>query len=569
MAKEKKQIPKTTKKDFYYEISGTLTILLCLVLLSELGTVGIILKNLFKIIFGDFYFVVVIYLIGQGIYALVKEKWFDFKSIRFNGFLLFLFSLFLLVHISFIELYAISNQTILSSTLELYKDSVFNESFIASYGGGIVGAITAQIFVVLFNKIGAIIFAIIFMVLAISFMTNLSFKSFAYSFTYIFNKSKKIGIFIYRYFKNINYPNKIEKAKSRGYIVNINLLTDIPIQTNELVQRRISQDEFEAITALIYQSNGYISEKKLLIGYTQTRYLFIGNFYNISETKIDSLINRKKLFYKDTNKMIIEAPNKIKKILTLKNLLLINQSNEIPIGIELNDMVLYFSPLVHQNILISGEYGSGIKTFIKAFVISLIFRLKDNFNLILCDFYEEFSDFKYLPNLFYPINKKVEGLDDVFDELTIELEKRLNIINEYGVDNYLSLNKTLINKKMEEIKPIFVIINNLDMLRKKNYNINNKILYFLKFGYKTGIHIIMINRTFKIDSSIIANTKTKILFKCSTIDQSYEIIGSANGCSLIGNGDVLFIHEIMIYHLQLPYISDGDFHRVISKFILN
>ena len=94
MAKEKKQIPKTTKKDFFYEITGTLTILLCLVLLSELGTVGLILKNLFKVIFGDFYFVVVIYLIGQGIYALVKEKWFDFKSIRFNGFLLFLFSLF-------------------------------------------------------------------------------------------------------------------------------------------------------------------------------------------------------------------------------------------------------------------------------------------------------------------------------------------------------------------------------------------------------------------------------------------------------------------------------------------
>ena len=164
MAKEKKLIPKTTKKDFYYEISGTLTILLCLVLLSELGTVGIVLKNLFKVIFGDFYFVVVIYLIGQGIYALVKEKWFDFKSIRFNGFLLFLFSLFLIVHISFLDLYMISNQTILSSTLQLYKDAIFSNKYISSYGGGIMGGISAQIFVVLFNKIGAMIFAIIFMI---------------------------------------------------------------------------------------------------------------------------------------------------------------------------------------------------------------------------------------------------------------------------------------------------------------------------------------------------------------------------------------------------------------------
>ena len=569
MAKEKKLIPKTTKKDFYYEITGTLTILLCLVLLSELGTVGIILKNLFKVVFGDFYFVVVIYLIGQGIYALVKEKWFDFKSIRFNGFLLFLFSLFLLVHLSFLDLYNIKAQTILSSTLQLYKDAIFSNKYLASFGGGIMGGISSQIFVVLFNKIGALIFAIIFMILSISFMTNLSFKTFIYSFSFILNKTKKVGLFIYRYFKNINYPTKKDTIGKRGLILNINLLTDIPNNSNDLLQQRLSFDEFEAITRLIYQYNGFISEKRMMIGYTQTRYLFIGNFTMIDEKKVDGLLNRNNLFYKDQNRLIIEASNKIKKILTLKTLLLLNDSNDIPIGVELNDLTLYFSPLVHQNILISGENGSGIKTFIKSFVISLIFRLKERFNLILCDYLDEFNDFKYLTNLYYPISKKTEDLDDILDELTVELEKRLNILSESSCDNYLSLNKTLVTKKIEEIKPIFLIINNLDTLRKKNYNINNKLLYFLKFGYKTGIHIIMINRNHGINSMILSNTKTKIMLKTSTIDQSFEIIGSKNGCSLIGNGDALFIHDISIYHIQLPFISDGDFHRVISKYILN
>ena len=58
VAKEKKLNPKSSKKDFFYEISGTLSILLCLILLSELGTVGTILKILSKVIFGDFYFIV-------------------------------------------------------------------------------------------------------------------------------------------------------------------------------------------------------------------------------------------------------------------------------------------------------------------------------------------------------------------------------------------------------------------------------------------------------------------------------------------------------------------------------
>ena len=37
----------------------------------------------------------------------------------------------------------------------------------------------------------------------------------------------------------------------------------------------------------------------------------------------------------------------------------------------------------------------------------------------------------------------------------------------------------------------------------------------------------------------------------------------------IGNGDAIIVSELSIYHVQLPYISDSDYHRVINKFILN
>lgn len=570
MAKEKKQIPKTTKKDFFYEISGTLTILLCLVLLSELGTVGLILKNLFKLLFGDYYFIIVFYLIGQGIFALVKEKWFDFKSLRFNGFILFLISLFLIVHIAFLDMYNISNSTILSSTIEIYKGSLMESKLISSYGGGILGAIIAQIFVVLFNRIGALIFAIIFMILSISFITNLRFSTFITSMRFIFSKSKKFGIVVYRYFKNIDYPEKTNKLRNRHVFINLNLLTDLDTTSNKVLQTRISNDEFDAIISLIYSLNGYISDKKLLIGYSQTRYYITGNVVMISETHLEVILKRKFLFYKEASRIIIEAPNKVKEMLTIKSLLLkaVN-SDLIPIGIEINDTILYFNPIVNQNIIISGEIGSGVRTFIKSFIISLIFRLKDNFELILCDFLDQFGDLKFLSNLFYPINKKVELLDDLLDELTIELEKRLNMINEFGVDNYLNLNKALLNKKIDQIKPIFLIINDLDTLRSRSYNTSNKLIYFLKFGYKTGIHLIMINRTCGINNQIIANTKTKLILKTNSLEQSFEILNSKNAYSLIGNGDSLMVLDINIYHLQLPFISDSDFRKVMNKFILS
>ena len=133
----------------------------------------------------------------------------------------------------------------------------------------------------------------------------------------------------------------------------------------------------------------------------------------------------------------------------------------------------------------------------------------------------------------------------------------------------MNLNRLLTSKKIEELKPIYVVINNLDVLRSKNYNTNNKILYFLKFGFKCGIHLILINRGKGVEPSIVANTKTKIVLKTSSLEQSYDIMGNKNACFLNGNGDALMIFDTNIYHLQLPYISDSDYHKVIGKFILN
>ena len=113
-----------------------------------------------------------------------------------------------------------------------------------------------------------------------------------------------------------------------------------------------------------------------------------------------------------------------------------------------------------------------------------------------------------------------------------------------------------------------MIINDLDTLRKKGYNVTNKIIYFLKFGYKVGIHFIMINRSSGVNQQIISNTKTKIVLK-SSIDQSFEILNSKNATSLVANGDALMVFDINIYHLQLPFISDADLKRVINKYILN
>ena len=567
MAKEKKLIPKSSKKDFFYEISGTLAILLCLILLSELGTVGTVLKILSKVIFGDFYFIVIFYIIVSGIIALVKEKWFDFRSLRFNGIILFMLSLFMLIHISFLSLYNITSNSILSTTIDIYKEKIFNNEAILSYGGGIIGGILTQIFVVLFNRLGTIIFGIMFIILSISMITNLSISSFFLAVRYLFGKTKKISLVIYRYFANINYPSKKSRIRERNLLINLNLLTDVINQPNDLFALKIANDERDMIIAMIYQMNGYINSDKILIGYANNRYIFVGNFSSININKIETLLNRRCIIYNENNRLIIEVGSKIKKLLSLKALLLLNNSFDIPIGIEINSQILYFNPIINQNILISGDEESGVKTFIKSFIITLFFRLKDKFNLIICDFKDEFNDLKLLPNLYYPLTKKIEIFDDLLDELSNELEKRLNILNEYECDNYINLNKILEQKKLKEMLPIYFVINTLGYINDKGSS--QKLIYFLKFGYKVGIHLILVSKESIINSNIVSNTKTKICLKTAVLEKSYSILGNKNACNLNGNGDSLLVLDLEIFHIQLPYISDSDYKRVINKIILH
>ena len=140
-------------------------------------------------------------------------------------------------------------------------------------------------------------------------------------------------------------------------------------------------------------------------------------------------------------------------------------------------------------------------------------------------------------------------------------------INEYECDNYISLNTILEDKKIKIVLPIYIIINSISEI--KSNSTTQKLLYFLKFGYKVGIHLVIINRGSSISMNIVSNTKMKIVLKTSSLEASHAILENKNACSLGGNGDAIIVNDLDIFHVQLPFISDSDFHRVISKFILN
>lgn len=564
MAKEKKEITPKAPRDFFYEVTATLIILISLIVLSELGLVGKYLKKGFKFIFGDFYFIIIIVLIINSIYALVKHKWFNSKSLRFNGFLLFIFNLLLLVHFSFLNLYQIENEQILAKTLDLFRISLLSNKEIASYGGGLIGAILSQIFMLLFGKTGSLVLAIIFLLMSFSFMTNLNYKKIVHFMRFIFLKIKSFFLLFYRHFTSIEYPKKSEKMKKN--IISLDLLNDTNQIPNEFLREQIARSDKDALINLVYSAGGYLLSDSYYVGYSYTRYIFNGNNLKLNENRIDTVLSRKTILYQEANRAIIEVPHKIKKLLSLKGLLMLQHSELLPLGVEVNGTLCYFKPLENEHMLLSGMENCGIKTFLKTFIITLIFRLKSDFQLFLMDFKHELMDLRYLPNMFMPPVNKVDKFNYALDSLANELEKRLNMLSNHEVNDYLKLNEVLEKKKIKALKPIFVILNSLDDFKDESELL--RLVYFIKFAPKCGIFFLIVNRRPGINTKLLSSIKTKLLFRTNNIEQSFEILNNKNGCLLVNPGDVFMVYNLNIYHLQLPFLTNADFNRVIAKYIL-
>ncbi|MFI3252518.1 MAG: DNA translocase FtsK 4TM domain-containing protein [bacterium] len=563
MSKEKKKISKEEEKIYFYEISATIVILFSLITFSELGFVGTGLKSLMLILFGDYYFVILLYLIGHGIYALIKRRWFNFTSIKFNGFLLFVLSLIALNHIGFYERLGFDESDIFSNTLTTFYNTIKNLIQINSYGGGLVGALVLQVLIFLFNPLGTLVILVVLLILSISFMTSFSYKTFMYYTNFVYKKIRTAFILMYKYFNNISFPTKQIKKAKLNVNLNINILDDVDNKANEAIAYKISEEVFSNLAYYLSDLGVYITNKKMYLGYNTTRYVFDCSKIVYEREKINSITQSNTIIYDKNNNLIIEASNKVKRLLTIKQLLL--NTDEIPLGLEIDNSIITFEPLKHYNLLLTGSNDSGIKTYLKSFIVSNIFKYRNEFKLVLFDFNQDFIELKYMPNLFQPYCSNSSELLNTLDNVAKELERRIELINQTGYQNYTEHNKLETNK----LEVIYVVINNIDNIKSYVDKQEAKLLYFLKFGFRVGIHFIIINRNIGIEKDVLTNVQTKLVFKCNMTAQSYEILNNNNGCLLESKADILISNLNETLRVATPYISNGDYDKVITKYIVN
>ena len=159
MGKEKKRSADEKEKEetlFYYELVGVICIILAITILGRLGKIGYFLAVFFKVIFGDWYWIFIVFLMFYGFLSLLRHKSFDFKNPRFIGCVFICFSLLIFAHFPIHNLIKQRNRNYFAETWSLYRQYI-NSGSEMYLGGGMLGAVMFYVVYYLIGTVGVVL----------------------------------------------------------------------------------------------------------------------------------------------------------------------------------------------------------------------------------------------------------------------------------------------------------------------------------------------------------------------------------------------------------------------------
>ncbi len=544
------------KQDYLYVGINIFLIIFCIILIGRIGFLGRLLALFIAFFIGDYSTVVlVVILISSILYLLLKKK-IDYHHISFIGLVFIFISFLLFSHLGLYDALSMSNTNIINKTLELYKNYLKNYEISYSCGGGILGAVLLQITCILIGKIGTILLGIALIVIGISYFTNVNLFHKIFKGGKILKLPKNLYNDIKKYFSNVHYPNFNKKTKK----FSIQNLEDVEEQVNFILQEEINKD-------MICKFKEFINDKKIyaLINNTYTSYSssrFVLKFADKKEEEIKAIIgffNRKCLLLKNGNNYMIDYQNQFRKLLTLKSMLLDENDKLIPLAVDVDGTHINLDISSGKLLVLTGDNSSGIKTFIRSMILSLLIKNIKYSEIYFYDFEQEFVQMNKHEFLYVNNERSASiALDETFNEY----ERRIEILKYYNCDNINDLNITLkkTNKDLELIYPQFHFFN-ID-LNTISQNLLQKIIYAIRFATKVGIIIVIVARDKKTLSKLEMNKSDIIAFYMSDVSTSIQLFGSDIACRLQKKGDVLIRKDKTLYHGQTPYVSISDFDKI-------
>lgn len=468
MSKEKVSVMDKNKKDvtFYYEVIGIMFILISIISITRIGRAGLLLALVFKLLFGDWYFLFIIYLSYLGIKLLLNHSPLKFKSMRFIGIILISICLLILSHMSFYKFISKYTDNTFKTTLSFYIDAFKYQNFDDLSGGGVVGALFFHFFYLLFSMVGTAFISIIILYIGICFIfqkTVFEFTSKIFSFLKgILKKGIKI--------KNV-FKYEIKQYPNKNYHIKINpkWLKNIKITNGEEVNKDYEEVVFAECKKVINSYHFFYDELTKIS--TNHVFLIIIKTYHIINIESFHKYLRANLQYpfllrKNPNQIYLEFNAKTPKGYSFRTSLM---NNECIIGMDPFSNTIKYD--IAKNYLL---FGNNYYDYLLALEYLIINKYDNCTEIMVID--ENFDN--------YPAyKKKISDLPTIFDDANQRLQK----INDFKCSTYFEYNQK--NSSMAIIDKI-LIINQFEII-SNSLDFKELFFKFLTISKLVGYHVLV------------------------------------------------------------------------------
>lgn len=539
MSKEKKRkIVEDKTKDglVYFEIWGILFILFSLILLSQLGPVGETLNTLMKMIFGDWYWLILIFLFYYGVMMIIYHEFITFSSIKIKGFIFISAGLLIYSHFPIYNALEakLTNSNIISESYNLFMGYLNRQSVRATYGGGLLGAFLFWIAFALLGSIGTKIVAILLLISGVAYLFEKTIYDFIddiyFGIIKGYKASKKVITTTIDKMKAVSEQNKMQKGEVEIDKISVNnndnQFESIVLTKNETVELKANKYLKPNLKKLRYHENKEVLENqkeitiqnaKIINDFLKAMFLnleinevYIGPTISSYIIEVENSIKSKKIInyqkdllirlnvnniriyekYDTKQCLIIEIPNKYRYLVSLREVLEESTDNNlIPIGRNYCGNVYSINFNKMSNILVIGNDINSKIDLLKT-IITVIYckYTPSEFQIVLCDSTKyELNDFQNINHLFFPFISDFQSMKPMLIKLYTETERRLSLLNE----------------RQESFHPLLLILNDFVDFYINDNDYLKYLNYIMVYGAKVNIYIIY--ATNNLDEKILTN----------------------------------------------------------------
>lgn len=292
----------------------------------------------------------------------------------------------------------------------------------------------------------------------------------------------------------------------------------------------------------------------------------------------------------------IEIPNEKKSTLGLRSMLELEQFIEgSPLMLAIGKSIIgkpVFGDLTKMpHLLVAGATRTGKSVTLQNLLISLLYKNSPyDLKLIILDPKRvEFTAYNNLPHLYTPIIKEPKGAIKALSWVIQEMERRYEVLAEYGQVNVDDYNKKILAPALEKARkklkdtgeepknlppklPYIIIIFDEynDFMLSYPKEISPLITSLTQKGRAAGIHLILATQrpdVKVITGTIKANIPARMALKTTSQIDSRTILDSSGAEDLLGNGDMLYMasDNPRLVRIQAPFVSTEEIRAVVSN----